>query len=227
MQARVRPEARIRVPEMEGVVARWYANLRGTPSQIRAYRRQAVELTARLRDGAHVLEVAPGPGYLAIEIARLQRFAVTGLDVSRTMVAIANEIARSEGVSADFHLGDAAVMPFADASFDLIICQAAFKNFTQPESALDEMYRVLRAGGTAVIQDMAREASHTDIEQEVRQMELGRVSSFMTVTVLEWLRRRAYAADRFERLAASSRFHASEIHGQGITLEVRMKKPVH
>ena len=105
--------------------------------------------------------------------------------------------------------------------------QAAFKNFTQPESTLDEMYRVLRAGGTAVIQDMAREASHADIEQEVRQMELGLMSSFMTVTVLEWLRRRAYATDRSERLAASSRFRASEIHGQGITLEVRMKKPAH
>lgn len=81
------------------------------------------------------------------------RGSVTGLDISSTMVEIATENARQAAVGVDFRRGDASNMPFDENSFDLIICQAAFKNFSRPRGALDEMHRVLRAGGTAVVQD--------------------------------------------------------------------------
>src|SRR2546427_4452088 len=90
---------RFKGPEMEGAVARWYAGIRSSGSQIQEYRRQALQLTQDLAAGADVLEVAPGPGYLAIEIARLGRFHVTGLDISRSFVRIAGENARQAGVS--------------------------------------------------------------------------------------------------------------------------------
>src|SRR2546425_1393509 len=171
---------RFKGPEMEGAVARWYAGIRSSGSQIQEYRRQALQLTQDLAAGADVLEVASGPGYLAIEIARLGRFHVTGLDISRSFVQIASANARQAAVSVDVRQGDAAGMPFDAESFDLIVCQAAFKNFTQPGRALDEMHRVLRRGGTAVIQDMSREASGADIDQEVTRMQLGRLNAFMT-----------------------------------------------
>jgi len=210
--------------EMEGPMARWYARIRGTKSQIEVYRKQASELTAGLPDGAAVLEVAPGPGYLTIEIARLGRFQVTGLDISHTFVEIAGKHAREARVGVDFRQGDVAAMPFAAESFDLVVCQAAFKNFTLPHSALAEMYRVLRRGGTAVIQDMSSDASHAAIEDEVRAMELGPVSTFTTKATLEMLRRRAYAPAQFERLAAESPFRTCEIALAGIGLEVRLRK---
>src|SRR6266508_6067161 len=72
-------DKRFKVPRMEGATARSYARLRRSGNQPEQYRRQAAELTAGLPDGADVLEVAPGPGYLAIEIARLDRYQVTGL----------------------------------------------------------------------------------------------------------------------------------------------------
>jgi ubiquinone/menaquinone biosynthesis C-methylase UbiE len=224
MQARVRSQFRFKGPEMEGGVARWYAKLRRSGNQIEEYRKQAVQLTAGLPVGAKVLEVAPGPGYLAVEMARLGRVQVTGLDISHTFVQIASENAREAGVTIDFHQGDAAVMPFEAESFDLIVCQAAFKNFMHPSSALDEMYRVLRAGGTAVIQDMSSEASHADIEQEVRKMRLGWLSSFTTMATLEMLRRRAYTPARFEQLAAESAFRTCAVTTEGISLEVRLTK---
>ena len=123
---------RIKGPEMEGPVARWYARVRGSKSQLEAYRKQALQLTGGLPAGASVLEVAPGPGYLAVEMARTGRVHVTGLDISRTFVQIASENARKAGVSVDFRQGDAARMPFEAESFDLVLCQAAFKNFTLP-----------------------------------------------------------------------------------------------
>lgn len=54
----------------------------------------------------------------------------------------------------DFRQGDAARMPFEDETFDFIICRAAFKNFAQPITALDEMNRVLKTGGKALILDL-------------------------------------------------------------------------
>lgn len=208
---------------MEGVVARWYARLRGSASQMEYYRNEASRLTRALPDGADVLEVAPGPGYFAIEVARLGRFHVTGLDISRTFVEIAGENARLAGVSVDLRQGDAAAMPFADRSFDLIVCQAAFKNFTQPVRAMDEMHRVLRPGGTAVIQDMRRDASSAAIREEVSGMHVGALSSFMTRGALRMLRRRAYTAAQFESLAAASAFGGAEIETGGIGIEVRLR----
>jgi ubiquinone/menaquinone biosynthesis C-methylase UbiE len=215
---------RLKGPEMEGPIAQWYARVRGSKSQIEAYRKQALELTVGLPDGAQVLEVAPGPGYLAIGMARSGRLHVTGLDISHTFVQIASENAREAGVTATFRQGDAARMPFENESFDLVVCQAAFKNFTLPRTALAEMYRVLRTGGTAVIQDMSRDASHADIENEVKGMELGRLSTFMTKATLERLRNRAYSPAQFEALAAESPFQSCDITTAGIGLEVRLTR---
>jgi len=208
---------------MEGAVARWYAKVRGSGSQIEEYRQQAAQLTEGLPPGAKVLEVAPGPGYLAVEIAR-RGFQVTGLDISHTFVQIGSENARRAGVSVDFRQGDAAVMPFEADSFDLIVCQAAFKNFVYPASALDEMYRVLRSGGTAVIQDMSSEATHADINLEVQKMRLGWWGTFSTTATLEMLKRRAYSPSRFQQLAAESPFNGCVIGTEGIGLEVRLTK---
>jgi ubiquinone/menaquinone biosynthesis C-methylase UbiE len=224
MQMTERQRWRFKGPEMEGVVARWYAGIRRSGSQAEEYRKQAARLTAGLQAGTEILEVAPGPGYFAIEMARQGGFHVTGLDISRTFVEIATENAKQAAVTADFRQGDAAKMPFDAESFDLIVCQAAFKNFTRPASALSEMHRVLRAGGTAVIQDMRSDASHADIEDEVRRMELGSFSTFMTKATLEMLRRRAYSPAVFERLGSESPFVSCEVKTEGIGLEVRLRK---
>jgi ubiquinone/menaquinone biosynthesis C-methylase UbiE len=220
----VRNRRHLLLPEMRGTMARWYARQRGTPSQIATYREQAAKLTDGLQNGAEVLEVAPGPGYLAIEIARLGHFKVTGLDISRTMVDIARENATRAGVSIDFRHGDSSIMPFADGSFDLIVCQAAFKNFRQPVSALDEMHRVLRQGGLAVIQDLNREASASDIDREVRRQQLDALNGFITKRILAGLRRRAYSKAQFEHIVAENSFSRCAIATEGIGLEIRLVK---
>ena len=211
------------IPEMQGALARWYARQRGSASQLAAYRAQAAQLTAGLPPGADVLEVAPGPGYLAVELAR-RGCQVTGLDISRSFVEIARQHARQAGVRVDFRRGDAASLPFAAESFDLVVCQAAFKNFTRPLSALDEMHRVLRPGGTAVIHDLRRDASAADIGREVGGMSLGRLSGRMTRWALRMLRRRAYTPAQFERLAADSAFHTCDVRTQGVGMEVRLPR---
>ncbi|SNT33001.1 Methyltransferase domain-containing protein [Asanoa hainanensis] len=211
------------VPEMEGPMARWYAKQRGSEPQLAQWRRQAVALGSGLAPGAAVLEVAPGPGYLSIELARLG-FAVTGLDISHTFVSLAASRARAEGVTVDFRHGDVADLPFPSDSFDLVVCQAAFKNFSSPVTALDQIHRVLRPGGVAVILDMNRGATGADIRADVAGMRLNAFNSSVTRLTLSWLRSRAYTAADFERVAAGSAFHGSAAHADGMTLEVRLTK---
>ena len=215
---------RFKGPEMEGPIARWYTRVRGTERQLAECKKQAAELTAGLPAGARVLEVAPGPGYLAVEMARLGRVLVTALDISHTFVEIARERAREAGVNVDVRQGDVARMPFETGSFDLVVCQAAFKNFTHPDRALDEIHRVLRDGGTAVIQDMNHEASGAAIGEEVKGMGLGRVNALMTRFTLAMLRRRAYTRQRMEGLAKASAFGGCQIETMGIGMDVRLRR---
>jgi len=209
---------------MEGVVARRYAEQRRSGHQIEQHRRQAERLTGTLSPGASILEVAPGPGYLAIEMARPGRFRVSGLDISRTFVEIATANAERAGVEVEFRRGDVADMPFESKSFDLVVCQAAFKNFSRPARALEEIHRVLGPHGQAVIHDMRKGASSADIALEVNAMALGRLSALTTKLILAWLRRRAWSPARFERLTAEGPFQTCEITTKGIELEVRLGK---
>src|SRR6516225_12000010 len=110
---------------MEGWVARWYTRTRR--NDIADFRREAKAVADRLPSGASVLEVAPGPGFFAIELAKLQNCRISGMDISRTLVQIATHNARNAGVKIDFRLGNASAMPFPDKSFDFVYCSAAFK----------------------------------------------------------------------------------------------------
>jgi ubiquinone/menaquinone biosynthesis C-methylase UbiE len=80
--------------------------------------------------------------------------------------------ARRAGVAIDFRQGDVARMPFATDSFDVIVCQAAFKNFPDPVAALDEMHRVLQPAGRVSILDLRKDAPREGIEQEIRAKHL-------------------------------------------------------
>ncbi len=108
---------------MEGFIASWYA--RQTTREADEFKRIAQRIAAYVGSGSRVLEVAPGPGYLAIEIARRTGCRITGLDVSRSFVAMAADNARKAGVRGDFEHGDAADLPFPPEQFDFVVCRAA------------------------------------------------------------------------------------------------------
>src|SRR5262245_26075633 len=88
-EASRRPTKGYRGLGMEGFIARWYAKNTGTGAQRQSYRDSAALVAGRVRSGASVLEVAPGPGYLTIELAKLGDYRVVGLDISHTFVEIA------------------------------------------------------------------------------------------------------------------------------------------
>jgi ubiquinone/menaquinone biosynthesis C-methylase UbiE len=207
---------------MEGGMARWYA--RTTAKSMRAFEADARRIAARLTPGAAVLEVAPGPGYLAVALAR-RGFAVTGLDISRSFVAMAKELAADAGADVDFRHGDVQAAPFDEGRFDSVVCRAAFKNFADPVQAVREMHRVLKPGGGAVIIDLRKDVTNAEIDAAVEEMRLKPLDQFMTGIVFKTtLRNRAYTPEDFLRLAASTPFGKADIKTDGIGLEVWMRK---
>src|SRR5205814_4771476 len=81
---------------MEGPIATWYA--RNTRSRIEEQRALAHRIAEQVPAGGRVLEVAPGPGYLSVELAKLGKCEVSGLDISETFVKIEQQNAAEAGV---------------------------------------------------------------------------------------------------------------------------------
>jgi ubiquinone/menaquinone biosynthesis C-methylase UbiE len=208
---------------MEGHVAKWYAA--STHKAIDEYKALARRVADELPAGSAVLEVAPGPGYFAIELAKLGGYRVTGLDISKTFVEMARHNAAEANVAVDFRLGNAAKMPLETGAFDFLLCRAAFKNFGEPVSALREMHRVLKPGGKAVIMDLRRDADRDSIRQYVNNMDLSLLSSFMTKIIFRLvLLRRAYTKEQFEKFVAQTEFREAEIRQDLIGLEIWLQK---
>lgn len=208
---------------MEGPVARWYEKT--TRRDLEVFRALAARLQASLRRGSDVLEVAPGPGFLAIELARADSCRVSTLDISKTFVELARKNAAEAGVSLDVRRGNAAHMPFPADSFDLVVCRAAFKNFSEPEQALREMHRVLRPGGTGLIIDLRRDVPMTEITRYVDHLGLGIWSRWFTLWTFRFmLLKRAYTKEEMERLLDTAGIAHAEVRPHEIGMEVRFAK---
>ena len=208
---------------MEGVTAKWYASL--TRKAAEDFKALAGRVAAETPRGSDVLEVAPGPGYFAIELAKLGGYQVTGLDISHTFVEIARKNAGEAGVSVDFRHGNASYMPFKNESFDFLLCRAAFKNFSQPVRALQEMYRVLKPGGRALIIDLRKDAPPAQVSQAVDEMRLGTVNTILTkLTFRFMLLKRAYTRTQFEQMLADTEFGSIKIKEDRLGLEVLLER---
>ena len=208
---------------MEGRIATWYA--KNTANDMAEFEALAVRLAEAIRPGSQILEVAPGPGFLAIEIAKRGQYAMTGLDISRSFVEIAAANARRASVKIDFQHGNASAMPFADDTFDFILCRAAFKNFSQPLEAMNEMHRVLKPQGRALIIDLRKDASMDDINAYIKDANVGWANSLVYKMTFRYLLiPRAYSKRQFIEMAASSRFGGAEITESGIGFEITLRK---
>ncbi|MDE5669340.1 MAG: bifunctional demethylmenaquinone methyltransferase/2-methoxy-6-polyprenyl-1,4-benzoquinol methylase UbiE [Duncaniella sp.] len=127
----------------------------------RLWRHKAVRL---LRDCQHddILDIATGTGDLAIKLAReLDPIAVTGVDLSEGMIEIGRAKVAKEGLQevVTLGIGDCLLLPFTDASFDVVTCAYGVRNFADLLAGYREMHRVLRPGGRAVILELSTPTS--------------------------------------------------------------------
>jgi ubiquinone/menaquinone biosynthesis C-methylase UbiE len=207
---------------MEGSVARWYD--RTTRKDMPEFEALAARIAAFVPTRGAVLEVAPGPGFLSIELAK-RRLDVSAVDISKTFVDLARRNAAAAGFTVGFEVGNAAELPISDASQDFVVCRAAFKNFARPVEALREMRRVLRPGGTALLIDMRRDASMADIGRYVDGLGVSWLNRvFMMVTFRTMLIKRAYPIADIGRMTAQAGWIVSRIDLNPIGFEAWMTK---
>jgi SAM-dependent methyltransferase len=115
----------------------------------------AGELAARGRSRRPaIVDLGCGPGDLVVAISqRLREARIVGIDLSPSMLLWAGRHATTDG-RLRFVVGDAADLPFDDASVDVVVSTLSLHHWTEPADAFAEIARVLRPGGVALIYDL-------------------------------------------------------------------------
>lgn len=101
----------------------------------------------------HLLDIGSGAGHTALAFASRVLDGI-GCDVTPAMVQTASEFAKQQGVAnVSFQIADAEHLPFSEDMFDVVTCRFAAHHFQNIESALKEVFRVLKPGGTFLLVD--------------------------------------------------------------------------
>ena len=119
---------------------------RGTLTEVEHQARYS--WAAQLAVDRDVLDAGCGVGWGTARMGRAGARRAVGVDIDGPALANARERA---GGSAEFVQGDLLALPFPDASFDLVICFEAIEHVEDPQRALDEIRRVVRPTGLAVV----------------------------------------------------------------------------
>lgn len=119
-------------------------------SQISSYATLVKKILGEMRPSWTVLEVAAGTGLITLNVARAVR-EVHAIDITPEMITRAEEKARAQGIkNIVFSVDDAYALPFADCTYDAVICSNALHNMREPQKALLEMRRVTKPAGILI-----------------------------------------------------------------------------
>ena len=113
---------------------------------------RVVELSGPQSDWA-ALDIATGSGHTAFALAPHVK-SVIGIDITVEMLREAEMLKTERSIgNVSFRTGDVHQLPFADGAFQLVTCRRAAHHFSNIGRALEEIRRVLSAGGRVVIDD--------------------------------------------------------------------------
>ena len=135
------------------------------PAFFKAWAEELVH-RADINRGERILDVACGTGIVA-RTAALHTgngSTITGIDLNEQMLSVARIVSSNLDVKIKWQQGDAAALPYADKSFDIVFCQQAMQFFPDPPAVLHEMYRVLVPGGRLAL-NVLRPLEHNPVYQ--------------------------------------------------------------
>jgi ubiquinone/menaquinone biosynthesis C-methylase UbiE len=125
---------------------------------------------AQPQPGERVLDIATGPGRLALELGEYTGYIV-GVDITLALLEKAETERQAKGrENIRFHVANVESLPFPDQTFDLVTCHKAFHHFSAPQAVLAEVRRVLKGDGRFVLgdtissEDPMKSALHNRIE---------------------------------------------------------------
>ena len=141
-------------PEMEALKARLKATwMSGDYGHFATYLLPgALDFLSRIpiEPGMHILDVASGAGQTAIPMARAGA-NVTGVDIATNLIEQARARAQAETLNVRFEEADAEMLPFEDASFDVVLSLIGAMFAPRPELVAAEFKRVCKPGGKIIM----------------------------------------------------------------------------
>jgi len=195
-------------------------------SKIRIFQRHyafvADDILSYCSDGS-ILDIGTGPGWLLITLQQKSPILrLTGLDVSPAMVAEARKNLANAGLSEMIAVkeGNASRLPFADSSFDTVVSTGSIHHWKEPTVGLNEVYRVLKPGGYALIYDIVSDTPAAVLRETAR--EFGRFK--MLLFWLHAFEEPFYSCQDFEALARSTLFKEGQTRFVGVLYCLILKK---
>jgi len=116
----------------------------------------------------NLLDVGTGPGWLLIKLYRQSSaLHVHGIDIAPAMVVKAQANVHEAGLSNVIEVkeGDACTIPYPDAFFDVVVSTGSIHHWKEPVRALNEIYRVLKDGGYALVYDVVSDTPRSVLKE--------------------------------------------------------------
>ena len=175
--------------------------------------------------GGNILDIGTGPGWLLVKLHHESPgLQLTGLDASPSMVNRARKNIAKAGLSEVIEIreGSASHMPFSDNSFDMVVSTGSIHHWKNPTVGLNEVYRVLKLGGYALMYDVASDTPSSVLKKTA--YEFGRLR-----VLLFWLHSYEepfYRCKDFELLARPTLFKEGRARFVGLMYCLILKKSI-
>ena len=108
-------------------------------------------------DANNIVDVGTGPGFIAIQLAKITGKNIKAVDLAPNMLKKANEFAAKDGVQIETIEADCNKLPFEDASIDLVVSNSLIHMLEDARPFFAELKRVVRPGGKALIKEFRRD----------------------------------------------------------------------
>lgn len=174
----------------------------------------AQDVLSYCSDGS-ILDIGTGPGWLLEKLYKASsKLQITGLDISPSMVEKARKNMQDLKLSdvIDIKEGGSNNLPFADDSFDAIVSTGSIHHWKDPTVGLDEIYRVLKKGGHALIYDLVSDTPESVMEKA--KQEFGKLRMFLLW--LHTFEEPFYSHKDFHLLARPSLFKNAQTRFVGV-----------
>jgi len=176
------------------------------------YREIAEQLP--LTDTGRLLDVGTGSG-LQLKVIHNMRpsLELFGLDISSASIRVAHR--NLEGIEVDLREGSIENTSYDDDFFDIVTCNTSMSYWKNPMSCFDEIHRILKPGGAAILFEPQKDIDIDEVVETIRTnlADKGPLRRFAAISLnklaLRWGHKfglRLYSVDELEEIAARSRF---------------------
>jgi ubiquinone/menaquinone biosynthesis C-methylase UbiE len=181
-----------------------------------------------------ILDIGTGPGRLPIETAKkIKNVKLFGIDLSEDMIKLARRNADREGVGGriEFRVGSAYDSGFENNSVDLVVCTGVLHHLSQPLTAFNEIYRILKRGGEAWLFDGRKDATRAEFKDTVRRLGIEKdIPLPLPIMERMWpgmhvgYKTEVFYNGKIGQAIKESRFKKAYITARGAFIQIKLRK---